>query len=248
MSKVSRMFSFAKPVNPLGGRCLFGCRYCFATGSKGIVKRYGLVKYLGDPYFKYVKLPPFSKDEQKCYFLCDMLDLFSPNIKQDLILKVIGFIKNHPRATFLILTKNPIRYFENFDEWAALSNVMYGATIETDLKVFHTESQFKHYNEISYAPMPRERLYQIYALRQRFKLREKHPKIFLSIEPVLKFSLDFHSKIISLLPDLVAIGYDNYNWHLPEPYKADVEGLILRLQGKNIDVIKKTIRKAWYEE
>jgi hypothetical protein len=75
------------------------------------------------------------------------------------------------------------------------------------------------------------------------------PKRFISIEPILDFDLDeFLEAIDDITPEFgVAIGYDNYNHHLPEPTLEKTMALIKGLEDAGIKVYRKTLRKAWNE-
>jgi len=55
--------------------------------------------------------------------------------------------------------------------------------------------------------------------------------------------------ILNINPEFgVSIGYDNYNWRLPEPPLAKTLQLIEELEKHGIKVERKTLRKAWWEE
>jgi len=45
-------------------------------------------------------------------------------------------------------------------------------------------------------------------------------------------------------PEFVAVGYDNYNNHLPEPPLEITENLIHGLEAYEIKVYRKTLREA----
>lgn len=117
-------------------------------------------------------------------------------------------------AKFLLLTKNPERYLE-FD---IPGNCVAGATIETDLGFGRME--------------------RIIAMRKVL-----HPRM-VCIEPIMNFSDAFASKIVSLKPEFVAIGYDNYNTGLVEPSLSKTKDLIAVLKDWDIQVYEKTLRNA----
>jgi len=48
-----------------------------------------------------------------------------------------------------------------------------------------------------------------------------------------------------LQPWAVAVGYDNYNNHLPEPPLEKTMQLIERLEKAGITVFRKTLRERW---
>ena len=69
---------------------------------------------------------------------------------------------------------------------------------------------------------------------------------FISIEPVLDFTLNFAERIRDIGPFMVYVGYDNYNNKLPEPPLNKTEKLVQELMSFTL-VIKKTMRPAWFE-
>ena len=91
-------------------------------------------------------------------------------------------------------------------------------------------------------PSPDERWHYMYML-------PKEIRRFVSIEPILQFNYPkFWYMIYSLKPEIVYIGYDNYNNHLPEPYYDKTVALINKLKSLGLEVRLKTIRKAWWED
>ena len=95
--------------------------------------------------------------------------------------------------------------------------------------------------QISKAPTVRDRIYWMSQL--------KHIKM-ISIEPVLNFNLSsflFDMKVIK--PKFVAIGFDNYNNHLPEPTTLKkVTDFIEKIEAIGIKVYRKTLREPNKEE
>jgi len=74
-----------------------------------------------------------------------------------------------------------------------------------------------------------------------------HPKKMVCIEPILDFGLGaFVEGIRQIEPDFVYIGFDNYNYNLPEPSLIKTKCLIKAL-SEFTTVHTKTLRKAWYE-
>jgi len=95
-----------KTFNPVTG-CLHGCWYCYA---RKIAMRF-------DGHFK----PTFHEDRLKepyklkkpsKIFVCSMADLFGDWVPRYWIGKILKVIKENPRHTFQLLTKNPKRYLE----------------------------------------------------------------------------------------------------------------------------------------
>jgi protein gp37 len=106
--------------NPITG-CCFSCDYCWA-------------KKFNDRYFKQdfnipqfhperlnAKIPRIPKErngiasiispDKPVIFTVDMGDIFSKGVYVDWIERVFEFVRSHPEANFLFLTKKPLVYF-----------------------------------------------------------------------------------------------------------------------------------------
>lgn len=148
----------------------------------------------------------------------------------------ISYTKKYPSATFLVQSKDPICFLP----YKFPDNVILGTTAETNLLTFHVEHcKCEFYWDISHAP------YSIYRIHDLSRL--KHPRKFVTIEPILDFGcLTFSSLIEEVHPEFVYVGYDNHNCKLPEPPLAETQRLIKELE-KFTEVRVKTLRKAWWE-
>jgi len=163
-----------------------------------------------------------------------MGDLFGSWIPKSLIKVILRKIEEYKDQEFLLLTKNPKRYLE----FSFPSNVILGATIETDSPLLYFLSK------ISRAPLVDERIEAMVKL--------KHDRKMISIEPIIRFSTDFWVWITRIKPEFVYIGYCNplslaKKLRLPEPKLSETLSLISKLREQGIEVREKTIRKAWYE-
>lgn len=216
---MSKMFNMVtKTWNPVT-RYLHNCTYCWA-------------RRLAETRLKHVEgyksgfIPRLNKEEFKkkfnggIVFVCDMGDLFGDFIPDRWIKAVIHHVEKFPKTTFLFLTKNPSRYHD-FD---FPSNVILGATIETDRDDIYT---------VSDAPKPSKRI--------RAMTKLDHRKL-LSIEPIMDFSSTFVESIKKIDPMVVYVGYDNYGNNLLEPNRDKTIDLIERLVDGGFLVVKKTIR------
>jgi hypothetical protein len=68
---------------------------------------------------------------------------------------------------------------------------------------------------------------------------------YLSVEPIMDFDLEiFTDWIEKIAPIHVAVGYDNYNNHLPEPSLTKTLQLIERLK-EFTRVRERKLREAW---
>ena len=211
--------------NPVEG-CLHGCIYCWARRkAKNKLKNTSFRPQLNRKKLKERFKPGYL------IFEVDNGDLWGDWVPREWISAVLGYVRKYPKVYFLFLTKNPARYHEFLDYFP--ENAVLGATIETN-----RDDLYKKYR-ISRAPLPSERYRAMKELDWDLKI--------ISIEPILKFELEgFVKWIVDIDPLLVFVGYDNWNNKLPEPSLAETLKLIDRLEHTTI-VIKKTIRRAWYE-
>lgn len=212
-----KMFSFVNCWwNPITG-CLHNCTYCWARKKK---------KYQQDfsPRFhKGVLAHKFRPKE--VVFAVSEGDIFSPMVRSSWVLSVLDVITRNPETIFLTMTKNPVGYLG----WEKMlpPNLIAGVTIESDADL----SMF------SKAPTPWIRFRDFANLRHKNKL--------LVAEPVIDFNYETYCRmILQVMPKWFAIGYDNYDNHLPEPSREKVEKLIIDLEAHGIMVFRKTIREA----
>jgi DNA repair photolyase len=208
--------------------CLHQCVYCWARRYAVRLAKMGVEPYTSN-LFKPTFIPKrldrkFRKGQ--LVFVSDVGDLFGSWVPAPWIQKVLETIGKWPETTFLLLTKNPERYLE----FELPSNVIAGATVESN----------RQHPAISQAPSPEKRLE---AMR-----RLAHDKKMISVEPILDFDLEaFVEAIRAVNPIFVYVGYDNYNFCLPEPKLEKTLKLIEELETFT-EVRLKTIRKAWNEE
>jgi len=201
---------------------------CWSMGNKGLVKKYNMEKYSGEIRLYEKEFKRQFKDGE-CVFVQDMSDLFADCVPSRLIAEVLAYILLFPKTQFLLLTKNPKRY----KDFYIPPNCICGATIETT----------KDTCLISKAPHPFERFAELYKLN--------HPRKFVSIEPILDFDLTtFVFWIKYIKPEMVAIGYDNYNHQINIPTEPTLEKTetLIKILERHTKVIRKSIRKAWWED
>ena len=192
-------------------------------------------KYIGEPYMSKNDLQRQFRPDT-IVFVGDMRDIFSYDVPDFLLAEIFRVVKKWPKTDFLFLTKNPQRYLKLLEVGIKIpENAILGATIESN----------RNYPAISNAPRQKSRIEAMKKLRKDTKY-----SLFISIEPILDFDpVPFVADIMEIQPWAVAIGYDNYNNHLPEPRLRLTQALIGALRDDlGYMVVEKTIRKAWWEK
>jgi len=111
--------------NPIKGKCLGGCWYCYYSGERGMIKRFQQDEEIRLKVSVFNRLPKAPKK----IFLCSTHDLFGgwiPEAWRDVIFEGI---KQYPQHTFQILTKFP----QNIDR-PMPDNVWLGVSITGNSK------------------------------------------------------------------------------------------------------------------
>jgi len=247
------MFSFVtKTWNPLTGKCLHDCCYCWVKQLKTRWPNLAQ-KYSGPVQIDYNVLlasQRFKKDDY--VFVCDCTDLFGHWVSDELITRILTQLFDVPSVNHLLLTKNPKRYIEYFkthDKIRLLFPYLtLGATIESDIhhlseieKHLDHPNQDQNVNDLLKVPV------RHYRLKDMIKLREQYPRLNLmvSIEPIMGFTENFKDLLLQIKPNFVAVGYNNNRAvKLDEPSLADTEELICQLETAGVMVFRKTLREA----
>jgi len=150
-----------------------------------------------------------------------MGDLFGAGVPEKWIRKVLAWTRGSP-ATFFFETKNPARYYEFLDEFPP--NAILSTTIESN----------RDYG-LSRAPPPEARYEAMTTL--------PWPRKHVSIEPVVDFDPGpLLGWLRDIEPEMVSVGYDNWNSGLPEPPLEKTLSLIRTLEDFT-RVERKTLRK-----
>lgn len=213
--------------NPMGGRCSYGCSYCYVSHSE----QFGnLPKYQGEYRLieKELKIPFGS---EKNIFVCNMTDLFAETVPLEIIGAILKKCRENPENEYTFQTKNPLKMIAfalDFPEKSYL-----GTTIETDA---YPDPK------ISNAPTIARRVSHFMNLQDLFEPRMIGangcwPKFFVTIEPIIMFNLGSLAGILySISPDFVNIGADSKGTSLPEPSAETLKSLVARLKEWKIEV------------
>lgn len=243
--KENRMYrENAGSLNPFVG-CLHDCIYC-----KPSFQRFGKMQKCPDcqafkPHWHPERLVNWNKtiEENQFIFFPSMGDpVFA---KKSWLIEMMRFVERKHWVKFLMQTKNPCKLFDQeiYPEEKP-SNLMFGATIESNCDTFNTPSKYHNYKEISKAPIPSKRAYKQLNV--------------ITIEPILDFDLDPFVQFITYLEPytwehlekhlgIIYVGYDNHHCKLPEPPYYKTLQLITRLRQEGFTVREKSLRPAWYE-
>ena len=221
----TKMFPFIDSTWNVIIGCHHDCTFCFA---RQLVET--KLQKLGGRYADGFKKPKLIEKEltrhfqpRHTVFVTDIGDAFGAWVPTGWIMRVLRHIGQFPDTRFLLLTKNPARYFEV--RRYIPPNCLLGATIETNRVI-----------PISKAPRPVERL--------RTMVNIPYPHRFISIEPIMDSDLDVMvgwMRSIKRL-EMVAVGYDNHHNNLVEPSLEKTMQLIEELEKFTI-VIRKTLRE-----
>jgi len=177
-------------------------------------------KYEGAPYLVEKEFKRKFKDGA-FVFVQDMSDLFADNVQEGFIRTVLEHIKKFPKATFLLLTKNPKRYRGFYIP----DNCICGVTIESNYDF-----------GVSKAPHPLVRYVHMKFLNHKRKM--------VSVEPVEDFDiLLFLEMLRDLAPMFVYVGYDNYDNDLTEPTIEKLDVFIKELEKFTEVRVKPSVEK-----
>lgn len=210
---MSRMFLInGKPMItwPIFVGCDFNCTYCNARKmAETRLRNHPRYRDGFKPHFIPGQLLKTFKPGQ-FVFVCYMGDISFAS--KQAVEVILDYIRENPQVTFLFCSKDPGCYHRWRLDYP--NNLYLGATIETnyDLSV------------LSRAPAPGQRAAAMASLT--------HPKLFISIEPVMLFDLTiFLSWMYQIQPQIVEVGADNYHNHLVEPGALRLKGLLTGLRS-----------------
>lgn len=193
-----------KNINPLRGRCLHECSYCYALNSPrpGMKLKYSGPIMLDEKVLK-------SKVSGGTRFLCSCNDLFAEGVKEEYITDIINWAARQ-KTTWAVQTKNPKNELFLHLIKQTPDNFLVGTTIETN----------RDTSEFSKAPHPKDRVVK--------------GLDYVTIEPIMDFDLlELVEMIKEIEPRFINIGADSRpprQRDLPEPSKPKVLQLIQQLE------------------
>ena len=139
----------------------------------------------------------------------------------------ISYCKRWNDRTFMVQTKDPGIYkVHEFPE-----NVILNVTIETDVDF-----------NISQAPTVDQRL----NVMESGTVQRLPNRKYITIEPIMGFSVDFVNRLKMINPDVVYIGYDSEQHKIIEPSLEATKKLVDQLRSF-VEVRTKLLRKAHWE-
>lgn len=197
--------------NPIKGKCLHDCSYCYMKQITPNANEPRLVESEFDTYLGY----------GRSIFIGSSTDMFAKNIPSEWITKILDYCYQNSNKenlnTYLLQSKNPKRFLE-FINHPLMKRVVFCTTIETN----------RFYPEImNNAPKVEERVEAMEEIA-RFERAT-----IITAEPLMQFD---HEEMVTFIrrckPKLVNIGRNSCrNIVLPEPTKEEVQQLITELES-----------------
>jgi DNA repair photolyase len=196
--------------NPIKGKCLHDCSYCY-------MKRFKLNDiHLDENEFR------VDLGSMNFIFVGSSTDMFAENVPSEWILKVLDYCSKFENV-YLFQSKNPARFLEKRLLLPA-SNIILGTTIETN----------RHYENIMRnAPTTQERATYM-SMINGTKMVTIEP--IMDFDDYSLRADNLFDLIEKINPSWVNIGADSKGCGLPEPPKYKIEYLIEKLKKKGYDV------------
>lgn len=197
--------------NPIKGKCIHRCSYCYMTK---MYKRY--------------KWDETVRLDEKCLkdnlgkdnfiFVGSSTDMFAENVNNDWIKDVLVHC-NEFNNQYLFQSKNPKKF--NFFSDRFPKNTILCTTIEST----------NNYDHI-HAPIIRKRIESMMELKRRTEF-----PLMITIEPVMDFDhIYFFEQLILINPFQINIGADSGHNNLPEPPKEKLVEFITELKKTDIKI------------
>lgn len=212
------MFDFVTHTwNPIKGKCVFDCTYCY-------MKKF---KNLKEPRLVEKEFMEFERDIKKVeglpyIFVGSSCDMFAGSIPSKWIWQVINFLKKQ-RGYYLFQSKRPSRFYQ----FVFPHGTVLGTTIESN----------RDYPDISKAPRIQERV------NTMADLRHLGYETMVTIEPILDFDIDEFVKMLTTIkPRWINIGADSGGHNLPEPSKEKLLELMSRIKYREKKNLKRLLK------
>lgn len=236
----SRMYDKRQGNIPVFRGCFYNCVYCSFKRLVQLNKKCpNCAEFKPHSHMEVLKRTPQKTRADE--FVTVGLSSDVSFMKASEFYKVIEYCSNYPFTTFLIQSKSPVCFLP----FQSLPNVIFGTTIETNYnELYFPDGDYLYYNEISLAPSPEWRYKAMMELTCR--------KV-VTIEPIMNFDLEILTQWIKdIKPEIAYVGYcnDGHNGKrlkLPEPSWDKTQALLGELLAANINVVEKSLRKAWWE-
>lgn len=222
--------------NFIGGECEHHCSYCYVESqkSKPVIRN----RYSGD--YRLIehefKENLYKYGEGITIFVQNMGDLFAEGVPDELIKRVLEHLNEYPKNTYLLQSKNPMRFEDFRFQIDYPPNIILVTTIETNLRKMYSKY------EVSKAPLPYDRVRAMWRLKEYKKTYGFQTAV--TIEPILKMNVEGMIRWMKLIePDFVTIGADSKNTkdiQEIEPDRYEVEQLINGLNEANIEIMVKS--------
>ena len=194
--------------NPIQGKCLHDCKYCYMKRSPQYIKPIFIESEMTAPL------------DGKFIFIGSTTDVFANNIPSEWINRILNHCleeyKKGNRSVFLLQSKNPKRFLE-FINHPIMKRCVLCTTIETNR--FYPDFMRN-------APKIEER---VEAMEE---VAKQGIATMVTAEPLMQFDLEtILEHIRRCQPKVVNIGRNTRrNIELPEPTKEEVQQLISGLQ------------------
>ena len=222
------MYPWAYTWNPIGGRCLHNCGYCYVAGKIAPwLKRMGNLKYVRPPHLIDAELETdLTIPDDKVVFVCGCNDIMGWWVKPEWILRILAHCREYPDTTFLFQSKNPHRFYSFIDLFP--EKTILGTTLETNRDYVYT-----------YAPQRHKRWQALLDLNF-----SHYFDIMISDEPIMDFDLDiFLYMHQSLEPVFVSVGADSGQNGLSEPSAEKLRAYLDCLGGFTDVRVKNNLKR-----
>lgn len=186
--------------NPIKGKCLHDCSYCYMKVWKQKPLRL-VEKELQDDLGK-----------NNFIFVGSSTDMFAEDVPDEWITSVLSNTIVAKSNKYLLQTKNSRRMYQFHKSLILLDNYIYGVTIESN----------RFYPNLSNAPLVDERRRWMILIRKDAMVSIE-PILDFDLEQLVQIIREIH-------PIFVSIGADSKGHKLPEPPKEKIESLINELK------------------